>query len=322
MSMVLSIIIPVYNMEKYLHQCLDSVLSPDREGEYEVIVVNDGSTDNSLNIIEKYSLEYPSIFKVIDKPNGGYGSCFNIGIKVATGKYFKMLDSDDWFLASAFPSYIDMLMHQDEDVIVNGVLEVEDGNLQGKSNLKAFPYSQGNKINLNDPLYSSMFIHNFAFRTNMMKDCACPQKLLYTDTIITLHGLHNVRSAYCCGKDLYCYRIGRSGQSTDKVVALRRLADYLEVADLVYKRYSDLGCSLIAREVSAYQFERISYCCLKGICSKKISIESLVEYRKIYKRMVCFCKHNNYSLQGKTMRLSARIPFFYLIWHFRLKSRC
>lgn len=320
MNKVLSLIVPVYNMEKYLEKCLASVLVPEKAGCYEVIIVNDGSTDSSINIARKYETMYPSIYIVVDKENGGYGSCFNIGIKIATGKYFKMLDSDDWFLSS-FPSYIDMLKHRDDDVIVNGVLEVEDGKTQGKSNAEAFPYSQGNVINLNDSNYFSMFIHNFAFRVNTMKDCICPERLLYTDTIITLHGLFKANSAYCFGKDLYCYRIGRKGQSTDTAVSFKHLDDYLKVADQAYTSFPDLSRSMIARGVSAYQMERISFFCLQGICLKKICKPAYLEYKRIHNRMVNYSKYNGCKFIGKTVRLSTLIPFFYFIWHIQLKLR-
>lgn len=322
MCKVLSLIVPVFNMSDYLRQCLDSVALPDLEDDFEVIVVNDGSTDNSLNIIKEYAFKYPRLIKVVDKQNGGYGSCFNTGIKIAEGKYFKMLDSDDWIISSALSSYIQMLKHRGDDVIVSGVLEIEDGKSRGESNLKTFPYSAGSSINLNDSRYFLMFIHNFAFRTSVMKSCICPEKTLYTDTIITLHGLVNAHSAFCFGKDLYCYRIGRIGQSVDKAVSARHLNDYLEVANLAYAKYSDLNCSMIAKGLCAYQLERISYFCLQGICSKPISVSDYLEYKKIHDRMMYYCKQYGYKPFGKTMRLSAVIPFFYWVFHFRLKSRC
>lgn len=95
----LTVVVPVYNMEKLLTRCLDSLLILDNEDLFkklEVIVVNDGSKDKSLHIARKYELKYPEVYKVIDKPNGNYGSCINVGIKNATGKYFRILDADDF----------------------------------------------------------------------------------------------------------------------------------------------------------------------------------------------------------------------------------
>lgn len=71
----------------------------------EVIVVNDGSTDGSLDIIRRYEQKRPDLIKVIDKANGHYGSCVNAGLGIATGKYFKILDADDWFDTSALVEF-------------------------------------------------------------------------------------------------------------------------------------------------------------------------------------------------------------------------
>ena len=94
---ILSLVVPTYNMEKYLPACLDSVTDELIGDSLEVIVVNDGSTDRSPDIIRQYEQKRPDLIKVIDKPNGHYGSCVNAGLAVATGKYFKILDADDWF---------------------------------------------------------------------------------------------------------------------------------------------------------------------------------------------------------------------------------
>jgi len=94
---ILSVVIPTYNMEAYLRRCLDSVTRSDVPDTLELIVVNDGSTDGSLAIMQEYAAKRPDIVNVIDKPNGHYGSCVNAALKVATGKYFRILDADDWF---------------------------------------------------------------------------------------------------------------------------------------------------------------------------------------------------------------------------------
>ena len=94
---VLSVVIPTYNMVSYLRRCLDSVTRSDVPDSLELIVVNDGSTDSSLAIMQEYAKERPDIVNIIDKPNGHYGSCVNAALKVATGKYFRILDADDWF---------------------------------------------------------------------------------------------------------------------------------------------------------------------------------------------------------------------------------
>ena len=92
----LSIVIPVYNVEKYLAQCLDSVIVPGLEG-YEVIVVNDGSTDGSGAIAADYAGRYPGLIRLIEQENGGLGAARNTGLEAARGEFVCFLDSDDWW---------------------------------------------------------------------------------------------------------------------------------------------------------------------------------------------------------------------------------
>ena len=89
-----SVVIPVYNVERYLRQCLDSVINQTLK-EIEIIIVNDGSKDSSLSIIKEYAAADNRI-TVIDKPNGGYGESMNRGFDKATGEYIGIIESDDY----------------------------------------------------------------------------------------------------------------------------------------------------------------------------------------------------------------------------------
>ena len=103
MDKILSIIVPTYNMEKYLERCLSSLIVSDEQmAMLEVLVINDGSKDRSSEIAHGYESRYPDTFRVIDKTNGHYGSCVNRGLQEATGKYVKVLDADDWFNTENF----------------------------------------------------------------------------------------------------------------------------------------------------------------------------------------------------------------------------
>ena len=94
MEKILTIVIPTYNMQDYLHRCLDSLIVPEEQMKHlEVLVVNDGSKDNSSAIAHEYQNKYPDTFRVIDKDNGHYGSCVNAALKIATGKYFRLVDA-------------------------------------------------------------------------------------------------------------------------------------------------------------------------------------------------------------------------------------
>ena len=113
----LSIIIPVYNVEKYLELCLDSAICGP-VGEYEIVTVNDGSTDSSPDILNKYSSDFPELIKIVNKPNGGLGSARNAGIKAASGKYLMFLDSDDYLTPGAVDEMLDVCRKDDFDICI------------------------------------------------------------------------------------------------------------------------------------------------------------------------------------------------------------
>lgn len=102
---LLTVVVPAYNMENYLDRCLSSFIIKDEIMKYlDIIVVNDGSTDNTLSIALKYEDKYPNVFRVISKENRGHGSAINTGISNAKGKFFKVVDADDSVNSSSYKS--------------------------------------------------------------------------------------------------------------------------------------------------------------------------------------------------------------------------
>jgi glycosyltransferase involved in cell wall biosynthesis len=129
--MKFSIVIPVYNVEKYLEQCLNSVLNQSYNDPYEVICVNDGSTDSSLAILRDYEKHYQYL-KIIDTKNGGTASARNIGLENAAGEYVWFVDSDDWIAENSLQIIENQLKNEDLDVLgFNGKLIYEnDGRIE------------------------------------------------------------------------------------------------------------------------------------------------------------------------------------------------
>ena len=120
----LSIVIPVYNVEKYLAKCLDSVIYPALDG-YEVIVVNDGSTDGSGAIAAEYAAHYPGLLRLIEQENGGLGAARNTGLEAAEGEFVFFLDSDDSLREKAVPEMLEkdlLLLPAKFANLLNGVL--------------------------------------------------------------------------------------------------------------------------------------------------------------------------------------------------------
>ncbi len=104
---ILSVVVPAYNSEDYLHRAVDSLLSG--AGDVEIIIVNDGSTDKTEEIANQYQEAYPDTVKVVHQKNGGHGDAVTTGLYAATGRYFKVVDSDDWVNESAYQRVIKQL---------------------------------------------------------------------------------------------------------------------------------------------------------------------------------------------------------------------
>lgn len=121
----LSIVIPVYNVEKYLGKCLDSVIYPGLDA-YEIILVNDGSTDASGDIAAEYAQRYPQLIRLIVSENGGLGAARNLGLEAARGEFLLFLDSDDWLCPNAVPEILEKL-NEDFDICIYGILSVTEG---------------------------------------------------------------------------------------------------------------------------------------------------------------------------------------------------
>lgn len=121
--MKLSIIVPVYNCENYLAKCIDSLLNQDLQEEYEIIIVNDGSTDESEQIMQAYAKKYPEKIQAFSKENGGQSSARNLGLQYAKGEFLSFIDSDDWLDLDFYSKGIQEAQQGDYDVIVYDMID-------------------------------------------------------------------------------------------------------------------------------------------------------------------------------------------------------
>ena len=101
----LTLVVPCYNSEEYLNHCLDTLIVGGDD--VEIIVVNDGSKDRTLEIAKEYQTQYPNIIKIIDKENGGLSSARNKGLEIATGKYISFIDSDDYIAPNTIEDIVE-----------------------------------------------------------------------------------------------------------------------------------------------------------------------------------------------------------------------
>lgn len=175
---VISIAIPTYNMEQWLNRCLDSVVIPEIIDKVEIIVVNDGSRDRSSEIAHSYADRYPDSVIVIDKENGNYGSCVNRALGIATGKYFRILDADDWFDRNGFIGYVNQLESLTVDVVVTHYVKEFVGRKKNTiydTSFKCFNQILSiNSLQSDDiDFYEDLVMHKLSYRTDLLKSCGC-----------------------------------------------------------------------------------------------------------------------------------------------------
>lgn len=218
----LTIIIPTYNMEKYLHKCLSSlIVSEENMERLEVLVVNDGSKDASSQIAHEYETKYPQTFRVVDKENGNYGSCINRGLKEATGKYVKVLDADDYYVADVFDKFINYLQDKDVDLIINDFVIVDEHDVVTETYTFDLPTDKDFTLrDIPKEMIKWLWHHGITYRTSILRaiDYRQTEGISYTDDEWIFKPMYKVESVSYFPSILYRYLIGREGQTFDPVM--------------------------------------------------------------------------------------------------------
>lgn len=246
MKKVLSVIIPTYNMAALLPRCLDSLVRAQHADLLDVLVVNDGSKDDSLSVACEWQNRYPEIIHVIDKPNGNYGSTINAGLPAAKGKYVKVLDSDDWFDTEALDMLLENLQQKDADMVIThftqrwprGVCEVVRYNTMGKE-----PYTYGQVYNLDGVLkdgYIRFFLmHAITYRTELLRGIGYRQSegISYTDTEWACFPTFHAQTICFLDLNVYQYNLDRDGQTMAPEVIMKCLPQLDKVNDSMLQYY-------------------------------------------------------------------------------------
>lgn len=234
----ISFAIPCYNSQDYMAHAIESILPGGDE--VEIIIVNDGSKDKTSQIAHEYMDKYPDIIKVIDKENGGHGDAVNAGLANASGKYFKVVDSDDWVDEEALHKILMLMRHLEEDneqidmLISNYVYEKV-----GVTHKKCIHYRnvlpQDEVFRWDDighfRLDQYILMHSVIYRTDMLKlsQMRLPKHTFYVDNIYVYYPLPHVRKIYYLDVDFYRYFIGREDQSVNEKVMISRIDQQIRV---------------------------------------------------------------------------------------------
>ena len=218
---LISFVVCCYNSAAYMSKCIDSLLAG--KDEVEIIIIDDGSKDDTGKIADEYLAKYPDIIKVIHQENQGHGGGVQNGLSVATGKYFKVVDSDDWLDAEAYQKFLNALREDKDDVdlyITDYVYNIKNEKrevISYKDNFKAYQKMTFNEMK---PLkvYEYLTIHSCAHKTSLLKDLnlQIPKKTFYEDNYFIYTPLPHISSVKYLPLALYDYYIGRPDQSVQK----------------------------------------------------------------------------------------------------------
>ncbi len=229
-----SVIIPVYNTEQYLNKCLDSLVNQTLK-DIEIILINDGSTDNSQNIIDEYSAKYPDKIKSFIKENGGQATARNLGITKATGEYIGFVDSDDWIELNMYEELYNKALSEGLDIVCCNEYLVTDNVKKKNFNRLMYPNDINNNYIIresgawNKIIKRDLIINNniFFLENRIYEDLATiPTLALYTNKIGYIDSY------------LYNYLI-RNGSTMNQMKYSKKLEDIFPVMEELSSKFQN-----------------------------------------------------------------------------------
>ena len=254
----LSISIAAYNVEEFLKNTLDSLVAPEIMDDIEVLIIDDGSKDNTAAIGKEFVDKYPNSFKVISKPNGGYGSTINAAIDAATGQYFKTLDGDDWYDTENLVRFVKDLKNMSADLILTPFTMVYEGtgekqviSMERKYQEKNITFEQ-----LPEALYSKIKMHSVTYKTSILKEnnIRIGEHCFYTDIEYISFPIVYVNDVNFLDYSIYQYRIGLEGQSVSDEGFRKHYKDHLRVVDRILEFYTINKENGLSKEKATFLF--------------------------------------------------------------------
>ena len=305
--MKVSVIVPVYNVEEYLPKCLDSLINQTLS-DIEIIVVNDGSPDNSQDIIDKYKKKDKRIISII-KENGGQGSARNLGLEKSRGEYISFIDSDDWIELDMLEKMYEKAVLNDSDIVMCGYKNVFSNNVEIVNLKEEILNNQTSKlfstVMVWDKLYKKEFLLNSGIK--FFED-----KIWYEDFNYTIKLLSLTDKIDYVNKPFYNYLI--RNQSTMRNSNIFKNMDLIKIFDdiidfckdkHIYEKYYD--------EIEFLAIDHFSFAMVRVIKSKgnkKDKKQVLNEFDKYLRKHFYNLKDNKYL---KTFPNNRRVIYNLLI---------
>ena len=276
----ISFAIPCYNSQDYMEHAIDTILTGGDD--VEIIIVNDGSKDHTSEIGHAYAEKYPEIIKVVDKENGGHGDAVNAGLAHATGKYFKVVDSDDWVDEEALQKILTLFRRlEEEDQEIDMLISNYVYEKAGASHKKCVNYRnalpQDEIFRWEDighfRLDQYILMHSVIYRTGLLQliQMRLPKHAFYVDNIYVYYPLPHVRKIYYLDVDFYRYFIGREDQSVNEKNMISRVDQQIFVTKLMIDMYQmkQISCRKLRQYMINYLAIMMTVSSILLIRSKK-----------------------------------------------------
>ncbi len=221
----ITIIVPIYNVEKYLRKCFDSLLNQDFK-DFVIYAVNDGSLDNSKEIMEEYALNYPDMFKAIYKENGGYGSVLQLAISMCETEYFIICDPDDYLEKDALSHLYNLAVYSDADITIGAKYFIYEDNNDvdydfayntAFTTLKTNTVYNSNTTQYEDILFVDPSPHSKLYKKDVAKDIKFLTKVGYTDNMLFYLSYLNAKKIIYTDKACAYYLVNRKGNTMTDV---------------------------------------------------------------------------------------------------------
>ncbi|MDR3540995.1 MAG: glycosyltransferase [Desulfosporosinus sp.] len=315
---IITFAVPCYNSAAYMERCIDTLLPCGNDAE--IIIVNDGSSDDTGKIADNYAAQYPDIVRVIHQENGGHGEAVNTGIKNASGLYFKVVDSDDWVDGPGILKVLQTLIslvdgNSAPDLMVcNYIYEkLLEGTRHVINYRNVFPHNQ--TFGWNDmrrfPPWKYLLMHALIYRTQLLHECGLklPKHTFYVDNIFAYQPLYFVKTIYYLDVDLYHYYIGREDQSVNESVMLKRIDQQLLVTRIMIECHRLPG-SISSKKLSSYMLSYLTM--MMTICTVFLRISGTKEDNKKEKELWSFLISRDNSVyrhaSSRFLRIVANLP--------------
>ena len=306
---IITFAIPCYNSENYMEKCIKSLLPAGED--VEILIINDGSSDGTAAIADRYEREYPGIVKAIHQENGGHGEAVNTGIANATGVFFKVVDSDDWADHDSLLSIVARLKelefsHQRADMLLANFIYDKVGARRKKIMhfRNVFPVEELFGWDQMHHMRQTQYIlmHNIFFRHSVLEESGLklPAHTFYVDNIFAFQPYPYVKTIYYMDLNFYHYYIGREDQSVNEQVMIGRIDQQIKVNQIMIDIMAEQDFRGLDPHVKKYMYIYLDK--IMGVTSAICLVSGTPENLKKKKEVWRYLKKKSFKMYFRLRR--------------------